>query len=348
MKPKIISLGYAVPENSYSQAEVFEELAYPRHFWRLFRNSGIERRHFWVPLSRIKHLSWQEQQEEYKEGAVYLSHQAVKNCLEKRLPSDIGCLVFSSCTGFSPGPTIAHYLSHELDLAADTYLLNIGSMGCESGFPGLKRAFDFASVSGKPAMAVACELASCSYFPEPDGRPDPENDYELARSNALFADAAAAVLVGFDEDPRHPEIVDTETYTDTAYLGDLGYVWRDGRLRILLSRKVVDIAPDLVYIAVCNLLERRGQDLGDIRHWIIHAAGNQVLDNIRDKLGLDEDKLSLSRAALRCYGNCSSTTIGITGKLLMQRGDLGEGDYGVVVSLGPGMTAGVTLLRFGQ
>lgn len=344
MNPKIISIGYSVPENAYTQEEIFAELRYDRHFWPVFRDSSIDKRHFWVPLPEIRSLSWQEQQDRYRLGAVQLSKEAILNCLDGRIPREIACLSFSSCTGFLPGPTAPHYLAHELQLKQDTYLLNIGSMGCEGGFPGLKRASDFSAVTGKTSMAVACELASCSYFPEPDGKPDPENNYELARSNSIFADAAAAVLVGFDHNPRHPEIIDTETYTDTKYLSSLGYTWRQGRLRVLLSRGIPRIAAALVKEAVDKILKRNR--LSNIEHWIVHAAGNQVLDKIRDALELPEEKLALSRKVLRTYGNCSSATIGIIGKTLMEDVETYTGEYGLVVSLGPGMTAGCTLLRW--
>lgn len=344
MVPKIVSIGYGVPGAGYSQEDIFDVLGYPKHFWRVFRDSGIDKRHFWIPLSRVRKLSFQEQQEEYIRGAITLSKQAVLNCLDGRNPADIGCVVFSSCTGFAPGPVIPHYLAKELGFPPETYYTNIGSMGCESGFPGLKRAFDFTKVTGKPSLVIACELSSCSYFPEPNGKPDPENHHELLRSNAIFADATSSVLVGFDDDPRHPFIVDTETYTDTDYLNDLGYVWRDGRLRVLLSRRVPEIAGRLVGIVVPRLLERHGLKPMDIQHYVIHAAGNSVLDNMRDALGLPEETITLSRETLRLFGNTSSTSVGITGKRLMLDGRPKPGDYGAVISLGPGITSGITLL----
>ncbi len=346
MKPKIISISYALPENSYSQDQIFNELAYPKAFKRLFSQSAIDKRHFWVPLDRIKHLSWQEQQEWYKEGVLDLSKRALLNCLDGRDVKDIGCVVFSSCTGFLPGPVAPHYLSREFGFEPSTYFRNLGSHGCEGGFPGLRTAMEFTMVSGKPSIAIACELASCSYFPEPGGKPDPENHFELARSNALFGDAACCILVGFDNDPKHPVIVDSETYTDIRYLDDLGYTWRDGRLRVLLSRRVPEIAAELVSKVVPSLLKRQNLGPGHIEHWIIHAAGSQVLDNIRDRLGLPEEKLSLSREVLREVGNCSSTTIGIIGKMLMEEGNPQPGEHGLVVSIGPGMTAGCTLLHW--
>jgi len=346
MKAKIISMGYAVPEHSYTQAEVFQELGYPRALRRLFSNSEIDKRHFWVPIHRVKKFSWQELQEEYKRGAVALSKQAVLNCLDGRSPEDIACVVFCSCTGFCAGPTVGHILSKELGLSPRAYHTNIGSMGCEGGFPGLKRAFDFTTVNGKASLVIACELCSCTYFPEPEGRPDPSNHFELARSNAIFADAASCALVGFDDDPRHPFILDTETYTNTDYIDDLGFVWREGRLRVLLSRRVPELAPLVVKPAVDAVLERNNLTVNNIAWWVIHAAGSTVLDNIRDALGIAEEKLRLSRNTLRLFGNTSSTSVGITGKKLMGE-NIKLGDYAAVLSIGPGMSGGMSLLKFG-
>ena len=120
-KAKIISMGYAVPEHSYTQDEVFQELGYPGALRRLFSNSEIDRRHFWIPLNQTKKLNWQEQQEEYIRGAAALSKQAALNCLDGRSREDIACVVFCSCTGFCPGPTVGHILGKELGFSPRTY-----------------------------------------------------------------------------------------------------------------------------------------------------------------------------------------------------------------------------------
>lgn len=342
MKPKIISIECAVPLDAYTQEEIFAALGYNHHFWPIFRDAGILHRHFWVPPAIIRRLTWQEQQDIYQKAAIELSLQAINKCLNGFDIKDIRCLTFSSCTGFAPGPTVAHHLGRELGLRDDVYYLNISSMGCEGGFPGLKRAHDFVITDNQPVLVVACELAECSFFPE-NGL-DKENDYELLRGNAIFADAAAAALIWYDGQPRHPQIADTEVYTDTGYIDHLGYVWRDGRLRVRLSREVPRLAADLVEKSIARLLDRNRLLIGDIKHWIVHAAGNQVLDNIRDTLGIPEQNMTLSRKALYENGNCSSATIGIIGKMLMDDTDIADGDLGIVVSIGPGMTAGSTLL----
>lgn len=342
-KPKLISLGFAVPERSWTQEKTFSILGYPRQFKRIFLDSGIEKRHFWIEPERMKQLSWQEMCEEFEKGSIELSTRAISNCLDGRDIKDIGCVTFASCTGYLC-PSTVHRLN--MGFRADTFFTAVVGQGCEGGgFPGLKRAYDFTLATGRPSIVVAAELCSCTYFPEGDS-PDPENDYELLRGNAIFGDAASAALIGYDDDPRHPHIVDFEVYTNPAYLNDLGYVWRNGRLRLRLSKNVKKYAAEVSGEAVRRLLNRQFLRVSDINYWVIHAAGNRVLDLIRERLGIEEAKLYFSRKALRLYGNVSSATVGIIGKLLIQEADIKPGDLLVMVTIGPGISGGATICQF--
>ena len=347
MNPKVISLGYAVPENSYTQEEIFEVLGYPPKYKKLFTESGIQKRHLVVTPEEGIGFDWQQQQERYLEEATALSERAIEQCLDGRDLSDgVGCLVYCSCTGIAPGPTIGHYLARRLNLPPHTYFTNISGQGCESGFPGLKRASDFVVTGGDWALVVNCELSSLSYFPELDRKPDPENHFEVLRSNAIFGDAASAALVGHDHNWRHPEILGTGSYTNLDFIDKLGYTWRGGRLRVLLSREVPVCAAKVVRPAVVDTLSRLHLRKQDINWWVIHVGGSVVLDNIRGELGLDESKMQLSRETLSLYGNTSSTSVGITGKRLMGR-SIEPGELVAMLSVGPGMTGGCTVLRFG-
>lgn len=346
MNPKLISLGYSVPPNSYTTDQIFEATGYPQAYKRVFRESSIEKRHFVVPLDRLGDLSFQEQQELYRPGAVDLSKQAIYKCLDGRDIEDIGLLTYVSCTGFAPGPTVGHYLLRDMGFLQSTYVTNIISQGCEGAFPGLKRAYDYVVASGKAALTVCCELCSLTYFPDRGERPDPENNLELLRSYAIFGDGASCALVGYDDNPRHPIIVDFEVYVDPEYMEALGYTWRDGRLRVHLSRNVPELAAKVAAPAVRGLLERHHLQVTDIQCWIIHAAGLQVLNNIRDALGLDDKALIWSRETLRRYGNLSSATIGVSAKIMMEEGHITPGDWVIMATVGPGMSGGACLLRF--
>jgi alkylresorcinol/alkylpyrone synthase len=353
MREKLISIGYAVPELSYTQDQTFELIGYPKSWRRMFSDSGIDKRHFCIPLTQAVKLSFQEQQDLYIPKAVDLSSQAILKCFDGRDQKQIKRVVYGSCTGFAPGPTIPHYFDAKLDFAPNVFVANNSGMGCEGAFPGLKIALDHVKGNGGQALAVNCELSSLCYWPErenPDDvtcKPDPENDFEVLRANSVFADAATAALVGYDDNWRHPYILDMETYTEPKYAGDLGFVWRNGRLRVKLSRRVPELAPLVVKPAVDAVLLRQGLRVQDITWWVIHAAGNIVIDNIGKALNLPEEKLFLSRETLRNFGNTSSTSVGITGKRLMGE-NIQAGDYIMMLSIGPGMSGGATCLRFGE
>ncbi len=345
LKPQILSLGCALPPFRYTQREIFDSLHYPNRFWPLFRDGGIGARHFCVPFETLRRLTFQEQQQEYRRQAIILSKQAIMDCLDKR-PSDIGCLVYASCTGIAPGPTIGDYLVKEMGFAPNTRVVNIGMQGCEGGgFPGLSTAVDFTVANGKPSLVVATELCGLTYYPEPDGHPIPDNDYQLVRADAIFGEASSAALVGYDDDWRHPTVVDQESHTDTAYIDDLGYRWVEGRLMALMSRRVPQIAPLVVKPAVDAVLARQGLAVGDIRWWVVHAAGLAVISNIQKSLGIPKDKMELSLEVLQQYGNCSSATVGLVGKHLMSK-DIQKGDWAAAVTVGPAMRGGVSLLKF--
>jgi len=216
---------------------------------------------------------------------------------------------------------------------------------CEGAFPALKRAYDFTAATGGWSLAISCEICSVCHFPEDGAHPDETREFELLRANAIFGDGASAVLVGYDDNPRHPYLLDFETYFDPENMKYLGFLWQDGRLRCLLSRQVPKVVPGLVENVLERILFRNHIIKNEIKWWVIHPGGRAVLDNIRDKLGLSEEHLTLSRDILRQYGNCSSATLGFVGKRLMQE-KIKPGDTGVILSLGAGLAAGATLFRF--
>lgn len=345
MKPKILSIGYSVPQKSYTQEEIWDALGYTNnHFKSIFMKSEIDKRHLWINPNKIQHNTWQQMQDEYQKGAVRLSTESVGRCLKGHDVSNLGCIVYVSCTGYQC-PSIAHRITPTFNFPSNIFYTNILGMGCEGGYPGLIRARDATLASGKPSLLIVTELSTCTFFPEVGGKPNPLHDYEILRANAIFADASVAALIGYDDDWRHPEVIDSENEVDVTHIDELGYIWDSGRLRVRMDRKVPEWAGGLVKKATGRLLKRWALEVEDIKWFVLHAAGVKVLDVFRDELGIPEEKMKLSRKILRTYGNCSSTTIGLVGKHLMEE-NIQQGDWVLVASVGPGMSGGATLLRF--
>jgi predicted naringenin-chalcone synthase len=334
MRPKTISLGYALPENSYSQNELFDMLGYhsPR-IRRIFENSGIDRRYLWtIPFGR----SWQELAEEYQRAAVELSKRAILDCLDGRPLDSFGSLTYFSCTGYTC-PGISHHLARELNMPDNLIHANLLGMGCEASAPSLARAVDYVLANGKPALIVSCEPCSCAFFPSS------ESDLENVVVNCLFGDAAAALLVGYDDVAYHPEIVDVQSYFNKDYMEYLGFRWVDGRLKCVLAKDVPRVSGMLVKEAVDRILTKHHLKIKDINHWAIHPGGIRVLEEIGKSLSVDRERLGLSYETLREVGNVSSATVLILGKRLNR---VQPPAWGLGVTLGAGFEVGTCLLRW--
>lgn len=334
MRPKLISIGYALPNNSFTQSELFDLLGYQSPgVRRIFENSGIERRYLWTnPIGK----SWQELTEEYQKAAIELSKRAIVDCLDSRPLDSFGCLTFSSCTGYTC-PGISHHLARELDMPDNLIHANLLGMGCEASSPALSRAVDYVVTNNRPALLVSCEPCSCAYFPAP------EKDLENTVVNCLFGDAAAAILVGYDDIPYHPEIYDLQSYFNKDYMDYLGFKWVNGRLKCVLDRDVPRASSMLVREAVKRILLKHGLAIGDIDYWAVHPGGVRVLEEIQKGLGLDKEKLSASYQVLREVGNVSSATIIIIGKQLNR---VHPPAWGLGVTMGAGFECGTVLLRW--
>jgi predicted naringenin-chalcone synthase len=334
VRPKLISIGYALPSNSFTQSELFEVLGYRSPtVRRIFENSGIERRYLWTnPIGK----SWQELTEEYQKAAVELSKRAITECLDGRKVNSIGCLIFTSCTGYTC-PGISHHLAREMDMPDNLIHTNLLGMGCEASSPALSRAVDYFLVHQQPAMIVSAEACSCAYFPAP------EKDLENTVVNCLFGDAAAAMLIGYDADPNHPVIVDVQSYFDADYMDYLGFKWVDGRLKCVLDKNVPKASGQLVKTAVQRMLRKHDLTLEDIDHWAVHPGGLRVLEEVQKSLGLNDKDLRLSYEVLRDIGNVSSATVIVMGKELAK---IGPPAWGVGVTMGAGFEVGVCLLRW--
>ena len=335
-RPKIISLGYALPDKSYTQSELFDMLGYKSsRVKRIFENSGISKRHLWTnPVGK----SWQELTQEYLKASIELSKRAIIGCLDGRSLNDIGCLIFSSCTGYTC-PGISHHLAKELDMPDDLIHTNLLGMGCEASSPALSRAVDYVMAHNRGALLVSCEPCSCAYFPAP------ENDLENSVVNCLFGDAAAAMLLGFDDNPHHPEVVDTLSYFNKDYIDYLGFKWQEGRLKCVLNKDVPKVSGALVREAVFRLLGKHNLAVSDVDHWAVHPGGLRVLEEIQKALPILPWKLKASYDVLRDIGNVSSATVIIMGKQLNR---VEPPAWGLGITMGAGAECGAVLLRWAK
>ncbi|RLE20390.1 MAG: type III polyketide synthase, partial [Acidobacteria bacterium] len=93
-------------------------------------------------------------------------------------------------------------------------------------------------------------------------------------------------------------------------------------------------------------LDRWGLKKRDISHWIVHSGGKKVIDAIKYNIGITEYDVRHTHSILRDYGNISSASFLFSLQELMREGVTEEGDWGVVIAMGPGVSIETGLLRW--
>jgi len=324
---------------------------------RLFTNSGVSARHTVLPLSEYARLrvAGATANDRYIEEATALGERALRAALAASgtAPGDLDLLIVTSVTGVAV-PSLDAALIPRLGLRADIKRLPVFGLGCVAGAAGLARLHDY--LAGWPqhtAALLTVELCSLCW---------PRTSVTTADmvASALFGDGAAAVvgqgtelahartdLAGGSRTARAtPRIVATrsEVFPDSAEA--LG--WRlapDGGFRIVLTTGLADVVERRLGASVTGFLADHGLTVDDIGAWICHPGGPKVLDAAQRALKLPDAALALSRRSLAEAGNMSSVSVLHILELIADEGTVTPGSFGLMIGLGPGVSAELVLLR---
>lgn len=342
--PRILSVATAVPQYRVpqEQAKDFARAMFSgvyRDIERLlpvFDHSGVDHRNFCVPPEWFyEDHSFSEKNALYVENALALSEKAARRALDKAgaNPDDVAAIFFVSTTGLSV-PSIDSFLLPRLGLSEHTRRVPVFGLGCAAGAGGLALATHYARACapGKLVLLIAVELCGLTFQ---------KGDRSKANfiSTALFADGAAAVVVGQDAGDGGPELLGSHTTTWPGTEGVMGFEVGEGGLKVLLSKSV----PAVVYERMPEDLELAlaSVDLSreDLQHFVIHPGGAKVLDAFEEVLGLEPGGLVFSREVLNENGNMSSVTVLFILERLLESGDCGPGEPGILTAMGPGFSA---------
>lgn len=345
--PAILSIGTANPTQCYSQREIYKLASRCSDFYRservrqIFMNSDIEYRHLYLDIDSFNpNETPDELHERFAHGAMEIGSEAIKQCLVagNYTATDIDYIIAVSCTGYLC-PGLSSLLIKEFNMRKDIQRADLLGMGCAGAMPGLQRAYDFVKAyPDKKALLLTVEICSACYYID--------DSLETVVGNAICGDGAAAVVVSMSNNSNVPKILRFETYLEASLIHTVGFEHKNGKLRIILSKDIRDVAGTLAKHVVTSLLDKANLKKDDIKHWILHSGGRKVIDNVQKELDLTDAPVRNSKCVLKHFGNMSSPTVLFVLQETLRHDTPAKGDLGIMLAMGPGLALEAALLEW--
>ncbi|WP_107101210.1 3,5-dihydroxyphenylacetyl-CoA synthase DpgA [Peterkaempfera griseoplana] len=356
---RIVGVGTANSGESYSQRELLDifRITDPR-VRSVFLNSAIDRRFVTVPPQDADGARLPEAQGEllakHRRLALSMGADAVRACLERSglELADIDYLCCTTTTGFLT-PGLSAHLIREMGIRPRTSRVDVVGMGCNAGLNALNATAGWAVANpGKVAVLLCAEACSAAYVIDGTMR--------TAVVNSLFGDGAAAVALVADPPdtayapadvppaPGGPRILGFASHLITDAIDAMRYDWDDdqGKFSFYLDPHVPYVVGANAEQVVDRLLSGAGLRRSDIGHWLVHSGGKKVIDAVRVNLGLTRHDVRHTTGVLRDYGNLSSGSFLFSYERLLQESVVRAGDYGVMMTMGPGSTIETALVQW--
>lgn len=349
----ITGLGTAAPAQRYAQRDCWEALLQSARFHQLRPRSrailkkvlngtnGIAKRHLALEnLGQAFELTPDVLQARFARNAPLLAMQAAEQVLANsgNQPDEMDALIISTCTGYLC-PGLTSYVGEGLGCRPDVLTLDLVGQGCVAALPNLC-ASEALLAAGRcrRVLSVCVEVCSAAlYF---------DDDPGVLISACLFGDGAGAAVLANSPGARRP----VRWMTNGSLLQPDGrnllrFEHKAGMLRNILTPEVPAVAAQHAATVLDQVLARVKVRRTQVKGWVMHPGGRDVLLALRDQLALSEHDLRWSATVLREYGNLSSASVYFV--LQAALADATPKGYWWMSSFGAGFSSHGALLEVG-
>ena len=310
-------IGTATPPRRYTKAECWSAFRESDWFARLdrrshalaeavlLRDNGISTRSLALDsLAEVFAIDPDTLHRRYAKHAPALAGEAAVEAMRDAGvgAQDIDAVVVSTCTGYLC-PGLTSYLAERLGLRANVQAYDLVGQGCVAALPNMRLADALIAASASHVLSVCVEVSSAAMYLD--------NDPGVLVSACLFGDGAGAAVLRAKptERTRRIEWRSSSSVLEPGQRDALRFEQRGGMLRNILTRPVPALAAEYAQTVLETELARAQLKVGDIVSWIMHAGGRDVLQALRERIGLSVDDLRYSAAILDEYGNMSSAFV---------------------------------------
>jgi len=347
----IVGLGTAAPVQRYTQQQCWEVAQSsnviaklePRSRAIIKRvltgNNGILARHLALDnLHEIFEMTPDALHARFVKNAPLLASQAAQRALGDAgfAPEDMDAVIISTCTGYLC-PGLTSYVTERLGLRSDVLALDLVGQGCSAAVPNL-RAGDALLGAGSccRVLSICVEVCSAAFYLD--------DDPGVLVSACLFGDGAgAAVLAREPSRKRRVQWRLAGSQVEPNHRDLLRFEQKNGILRNVLRPQVPELAAGLADRVLTEVLADSAVPRSQVRAWIFHPGGREVLAALRQRLGLSEKDVGWSAGVLAEFGNLSSPSVLFV--LQAALADSAPGGYWWLSSFGAGFSAHGALLE---
>ncbi len=350
MSVKIKCVSKQLPKFSRSTDEIIpfldawlegQDPRFIRKVKKIFEGAAVDKRYSIMdPIEVFTKTSFEERNDIYVREVIDLGEKVLEKALQKACwnPEDLDFIITVSCTGIMI-PSLDAYLINKLKLRQDIVRLPVTEMGCAAGISGIIYAKNFLQANpGKRAAVIAVESPTATFQ---------LNDFSMANivSAAIFGDGAACVLLSSHEADEGPEIIAEEMYHfyDAEHL--MGFKLTNSGLQMILDIDVPETIASHFPNIINPFLEKNNLNIESIDHLIFHPGGKKIVKTVEELFSDLGKNIDDTKEVLRLYGNMSSATVLYVLERIMDSKPK-KGDFGLMLSFGPGFSAQKVLLKF--
>jgi 3-oxoacyl-[acyl-carrier-protein] synthase-3 len=257
-------------------------------------------------------------------------------------PDDIDEIIVATDTPELMTPDTAALVQHRLGCRyIPTY--DLGGSGCAGFVQAIDVARSRITVSPKQILVIGVELIS---------RMISMKDRATA---VLFGDGAGAVVMG--PEPARAEVLEVVTGTDggaadilTLAAGGTRNPFNESTLAsgdynrlVMDGRRVFTEAVKRMSEASAEVLKKIGRSVSDVALVIPHQANLRIIDAVRKRMGVAEDKVYVN---VHEYGNTGSATVPFALWEAVRDDKIAEGDLVILTAFGAGFHWAAAAVQF--
>lgn len=317
MSLKIIGTGKGIPEKSISNDDLTAFLETSDEW--IFSRTGIKSRHICTT-----------------ETLTDLSSTAALQALQKAdmTPGDIDLIICSTIGGDYRTPSLACCLSQKIGAQCPAFDMNAA---CTGFIYALDIASGFLSRDKfKNILIVCAEIMSAQV------------DWNDRNTCVLFGDGAAACVV---TKGNALNFINLSATADPSILnlpnstGNSPFVLhpKSGDFLFMQGQEVFKFALNTVENEINQALHALKISTEQIDYFLLHQANKRIIDAIRNKLRLPEQKFPIN---IESYGNISSVSIPLLLFEMLESNQIKSGDVLLMSAFGAGLTSGCCVMTW--